>query len=94
MVTWGTLEISFDYLEHQDDGDFFSVDSYTHEDGINYELIPYYPYSAQGAAAPNRQNLESWRLLLETVLTLDQLSTHLIHYAVCHRTDHTWCYCL
>ena len=31
--------------------------SYTHEDGVNYELIPYYPYSAEGSAAPNRQNL-------------------------------------
>ena len=45
-----TIEISFDYLEHSDDGDFFSVDSYTHEDGINYDVIPYYPYQSQGAA--------------------------------------------
>ena len=56
-VTGGTLEISFDYLEHSDDGDFFSVDSYTHEDGINYELIPYYPYQSEGAAEPTRQGL-------------------------------------
>ena len=53
----GTIEISFDYLEHENDGDFFSVDSYTHEDGINYEQIPYYPYVAQGAASPSRQSL-------------------------------------
>ena len=53
----GTIEISFDYLEHSDAGDFFSVDSYTHEDGINYSQIPYYPYQSQGAAEPSRQNL-------------------------------------
>ena len=53
----GTIEVSFDYLEHSDAGDFFSVDSYTHEDGINYSVIPYYPYEAQGAAEPSRQNL-------------------------------------
>ena len=53
----GTIEVSFDYLEHSDAGDFFSVDSYTHEDGINYSLIPFYPYETQGAAEPSRQNL-------------------------------------
>jgi hypothetical protein len=53
----GTIEVSFDYLEHSDAGDFFSVDSYTHEDGINYTVIPYYPFQSQGAAEPTRQNL-------------------------------------
>ena len=52
----GTIEIDFDYLEHENDGDFFSVDSYTHEDGVNYQDIPYYNYEAQGAASPSRQD--------------------------------------
>ena len=53
----GTIEIDFDYLEHENEGDFFSVDSYTHEDGINYEQIPYYPYESQGSASPSRQDV-------------------------------------
>ena len=38
----GDLEIAFSYFEHTGDGDFFSVDSYTDDDGIGYRDIPTY----------------------------------------------------
>ena len=34
------LKITFQYLEHRNDGDFFSVDSYTHDEGVPYGAIP------------------------------------------------------
>lgn len=34
------IQITFDYLEHRNDGDFFTADSYTHDDGIDYGAIP------------------------------------------------------
>ena len=36
----GDLVVNFDYFEHENEGDFFSVDSYTHDDGVNYGSIP------------------------------------------------------
>ena len=35
----GTLVIGFDYFKHSE-GDFFTVDSYLHENGVTYEEIP------------------------------------------------------
>jgi hypothetical protein len=35
----GTLVIGFDYFKHSE-GDFFTVDSYLHENGVKYEDIP------------------------------------------------------
>lgn len=53
----GTVEVIFDYLEHSNEGDFFTVDSYTHELGIDYNLIPYYEREPAGAASPNGEDL-------------------------------------
>ena len=36
------LEVTLDYFSHEGGGDFFSVDSYTHAEGIQYEDIPAY----------------------------------------------------
>lgn len=36
------LYVDFEWFEHSGDGDFFSVDSYTHDDGISYSAIPVY----------------------------------------------------
>ncbi|QBP06143.1 hypothetical protein [Synechococcus phage S-B68] len=41
-VATGTLTITYDYFEHSGDGDFFSVDSYTDDDGIGFKDIPTY----------------------------------------------------
>ena len=35
----GTLVIGFDYFKHSE-GDFFTVDSYLHENGVTYDEIP------------------------------------------------------
>ena len=53
----GTVEIIFDYLEHSNEGDFFTVDSYTHEEGIDYNLIPYFEREPAGASNPNNEDL-------------------------------------
>ena len=36
------IKVVLDYFSHEGGGDFFSVDSYTHDDGISYEEIPSY----------------------------------------------------
>ena len=36
----GTLNVVFDFFEHSDDGDFFTVDSYTNDDGIGFTGVP------------------------------------------------------
>ena len=36
------LQCLFDYFEHSNEGDFFSVDSYTDDDGVDYGAIPVY----------------------------------------------------
>ncbi len=36
------LEVNCAYFEHSDEGDFFSVDSYTDDLGVNYAAIPVY----------------------------------------------------
>lgn len=46
------LRITCDAFDHTNDGDFFSVDSYTHEDGVAYNKIPIY---AQTTAIPDQQ---------------------------------------
>ena len=38
----GALTITYTYFEHSGDGDFFSVDSYINDDGVDYTLIPVY----------------------------------------------------
>ena len=38
----GQIEINCAYFEHSDEGDFFSVDSYTNELGVNYNAVPVY----------------------------------------------------
>lgn len=43
------LEIDLDYFEHNNDGDFFSVNSYTANNLLDYSAIPVYaPTAAQG----------------------------------------------
>lgn len=44
----GKVRVEYDYFDHQDGedaGDFFTVNSYTHESGINYNEIPMYTSS-------------------------------------------------
>lgn len=44
------LTVTYDAFDHGTDGDFFSVDSYTHELGVSYANIPvYYSNSSVGA---------------------------------------------
>ena len=38
-IPTGTLVIGFDYFKHSE-GDFFTVDSYLHENGVSYDEIP------------------------------------------------------
>ena len=38
----GSLEVNLSYFEHSDEGDFFSVDSYTDDLGTNYAAVPVY----------------------------------------------------
>ena len=38
----GQLEVNCAYFEHNDEGDFFSVDSYTDDLGVNYAAVPVY----------------------------------------------------
>ena len=42
----GPLEINLSYFEHSDEGDFFSVDSYTDDLGTNYSAVPVYAPSS------------------------------------------------
>ena len=44
-VASAELKITFDYFEHSGDGDFFSVDSYTDDNGVGYENVPTYTSS-------------------------------------------------
>ncbi len=44
----GTIFVNLDYFEHDDEGDFFSVDSYTHDEGISYGEIPTYVQGSSG----------------------------------------------
>ena len=53
----GEIEIVFDYLEHSNEGDFFTVDSYTHEEGISYTEIPYYEREPSGATHHRNEDL-------------------------------------
>ena len=44
----GELEVVVDYFDHDNVGDFFSVDSYTDQDGVAYGNIPvYFPTAGQ-----------------------------------------------
>lgn len=47
--------IDFDYFVHDENGDFFSVDSYTHDKGIRYGEIPEY---TQGGTSPIQNTTE------------------------------------
>ena len=48
----GELEVVIDYFDHDNLGDFFSVDSYTDQNGIPYGNIPlYYPRSGTPQAS-------------------------------------------
>ena len=55
----GDLTIKFDYFDHVDGvgQDFFSVDSYTHEEGIPYEEIPVFHPST--SASTNQTSAEN-----------------------------------
>ena len=41
-VATGQLDIIFDYFEHSNEGDFFSVDSYTDDNGTGFLAVPFY----------------------------------------------------
>ena len=44
----GNVIATYDYFEHEGSGDFFSVDSYLHDRGVPYGLIPVYrPVSSE-----------------------------------------------
>lgn len=47
-ATLDTIYVDLDYFEHDDEGDFFSVDSYTHDDGVRYGEIPTYVQGSTG----------------------------------------------
>jgi hypothetical protein len=48
----GELQVVIDYFDHDNLGDFFSVDSYTDQNGIPYDSIPlYYPRAGSPQAA-------------------------------------------
>ena len=54
------LKVTIDYFEHEsgDGQDFFSVDSYTHNEGIPFEDIPvYYPQNTLSTNQTNFENL-------------------------------------
>ena len=40
------LVVNFDYFQHENEGDFFSVDSYTHDNGVDYSGIPVFESSS------------------------------------------------
>ena len=53
------LKVTFDFFEHEsgDGQDFFSVDSYTHENGVPYEDIPVYmPQNSESVGQRNFEN--------------------------------------
>lgn len=50
------LYVTCDAFDHTTDGDFFSVDSYTHDQGVSYKKIPIYCISS---AIPDQQQSES-----------------------------------
>ena len=43
-----SIYVDIDYFEHSDEGDFFSVDSYTHDEGVSYGEIPFYIQGSSG----------------------------------------------
>ena len=47
----GKVRVEYDYFDHDGDGDFFTVNSYTHDDGIKYDEIPVFK-SSDGADYP------------------------------------------
>ena len=79
----GKLKITYDYFEHKhgDGEDFFSVDSYTHDNGIPYGDIPaYYPQntvSENQTTDENPNNVIKLRDCVDfrpVINTLDRLS--------------------
>ena len=40
------IVVTLSYFEHTDEGDFFSVDSYTHDDGVGYTGVPFHTPSS------------------------------------------------
>ena len=55
-VATDDLYVTCDAFDHTTDGDFFSVDSYTHDQGISYKKIPIYSVSS---AIADQQQAES-----------------------------------
>tara|TARA_R110002050_G_scaffold292587_1_gene448063 strand:- start:5453 stop:12940 length:7488 start_codon:yes stop_codon:yes gene_type:complete len=56
----GNLELDYSYFEHSGDGDFFSADSYTDDNGIGFVAIPSYQPTAiipNGSEFTNNVNL-------------------------------------
>ena len=43
-----SIIVTYDFFDHSDEGDFFSVDSYTHDEGIAYGDIPNYKSEGNG----------------------------------------------
>ena len=50
-----TVFIELQYFEHSDLGDFFSVDSYTHDNGVSYGEIPSYIQGSTSSGLPKTQ---------------------------------------
>lgn len=53
-VAPSALSITFDYFEHETEGDFFSVDSYTDDDGVDYGAVPVYVPHTSNVRAKDR----------------------------------------
>ena len=54
-VALDNVFVDLDYFEHDDEGDFFSVDSYTHDEGVSYGEIPTYIQGSSGVNSPNKK---------------------------------------
>ena len=56
-LAYGELEVIVDYFDHDNLGDFFSVDSYTDQDGIAYSVIPlFFPTTGRTKASSFNNN--------------------------------------
>ena len=60
------LKVTVNYFEHSDEGDFFSVDSYTSEEGIGFKLIPY--FSPTGLIPKNSEQINNTFIALRDAI--------------------------
>ena len=58
------VTITFDYFQHSNEGDFFSVDSYTDDNGVGYRNVPVY----MPQTGINRNNNQSTVIQLKDVV--------------------------